>query len=116
MLDALFVPFSFSDMMLESKERWVARLRVMVGAYIGGPEMLKYRLALDIWNRLVRLISHMNEIVIPTKIAKEIKHKYKSNGLKKIAIEDVRQRLGITRAQIHPDQLMGLVKPSTPGI
>ena len=113
-MKSIDVPF-FSDFMLQSKERWVARLRVMVGAYIGGPEMLKYRLALDNWNRLVRLISHMNQIEIPKDIANEIQKKYKSNGLKKIAIEDVRQRFGITRAQKHPDQLMGLVKPATKG-
>ena len=102
--------------MLESKERWVARLRVMVGAYIGGPEMLKCRLALDNWNRLVRLISHMNEVVVPKELTEEIKKKYGTNCTKKIAIEDVRKRLGITRAQKHPDQLMGLVKPVTPGM
>ena len=50
------------DRLLQTKSRKSLRFKINVACFVGGRRMLKTRLAIDIWNRLVRLVEKLSNV------------------------------------------------------
>ena len=103
---------AFVEKMIDSSARapWIGRLKVILGAYLGGKDMLKYRLATEIWHLVVKHISQMNEVIVPQSLARKIEKKYTDITERKVVLERLKNKLGFTRAELLKDESRGIVK------
>ena len=101
----------FIERLLSVREPCLVRFKLLVGAYVGGKKLLKYRIAIDVWNRLKVLISNKNKVNISkNSVLQAVENTKKKNG--KVPYDKIRETLGISK--IHNNKFRSKIKERTP--
>ena len=85
---------SLIDKLVFSRSPYVVRLRILVGAYVGGSSLLQRRFAIDVWEKLKVLISDLHGANLSKAVIKEEDTKKSKKN-----ISDIKEALDLSRGR-----------------